>query len=47
VVDLVDETLPAGTYRVRFEGLGLPSGVYFYSLRAGEQRASRSMLLLK
>ena len=47
VADLVDETLPAGTYRVRFEGRGLPSGVYFYSLRAGEQRASRSMLLLK
>ena len=47
VVDLVDETLPAGTYRVRFEGSGLPSGVYFYNLRAGDQRASRSMLLLK
>ncbi len=47
VAEIVNETLPAGTYRVQFDGRGLPSGVYFYSLDAGDHHSSRSMLLLK
>lgn len=48
VVTLVDEAMPAGTYRVRFDGEGLPSGLYVYRLTAGDQSIlARSMLLAK
>ena len=35
ITTLVNDELPAGEYEVEFEGIGLPSGVYFYQLRAG------------
>jgi hypothetical protein len=44
---LVDEYKPAGRYEVEFNALTLPSGVYFYQLKAGEYTAVKKMLLLK
>ena len=47
VATLMDEEKPTGTYQARFDGSGLASGVYFYVLHAGSQRASRRMILMK
>ena len=44
---LVNEEKPAGTYEVKFDGSSLPSGVYFYELRAGNFVQIKKMLLLK
>ncbi len=47
VATLVDARQGAGRYAVRFDGEGLPSGVYLYRLQAGAFHAARSMLLIK
>jgi len=47
VVSLLNQTLPAGTHRVDFNGEKLNSGVYFYSLSAGNFVQTRKMILLK
>jgi len=47
VVTLVNEQKPAGTYNVEFVGTGLPSGVYFYQLKAGDYLNTKKMVLLK
>ncbi|MFH1194502.1 MAG: T9SS type A sorting domain-containing protein [bacterium] len=47
VATLVNEEKPAGNYEVIFNGEGLPSGVYFYSLHAGNFHQTKKMLLLK
>lgn len=39
--------LPAGSHAVAADLGGLPTGVYFYRLRAGDVTATRSMLLVK
>jgi len=44
---LVDEALPAGEHQVTFDGEELASGLYFYELTAGQQRAVRKMVLVK
>lgn len=44
---LVDATQAADQYQVQFDATNLPSGVYFYTLKAGEHHAVRQMLLLK
>ena len=49
---LVNEELAAGEYEVEFrshsdEGQNLPSGVYFYQLKAGNFIETRKMVLLK
>ncbi len=44
---LVDSQKPGGNYSVNFDGSNLPSGVYFYQIRAGVFTATRKMLLLK
>lgn len=44
---LVDAFHEAGEHTVTFNGSGLPSGVYFYSLLQGRQRDTRKFLLLK
>jgi len=57
VATLVNEDKPAGSYEVNFSAVGgfasggnayaLPSGVYFYQLRAGNFVQTKKMLLLR
>jgi len=42
-----NEKQNAGSYTVDFNGDGLPSGVYFYKLEAGEFTETKRMILLK
>ncbi len=47
VATLVDEKQSPGTYKVRFKPLDLPSGIYFYTLRAGKYLQTKKMVLLR
>jgi photosystem II stability/assembly factor-like uncharacterized protein len=47
VKELVNETKPAGTYQVEFDGSSLSSGVYFYSLRTNNFCKTNKFILLK
>jgi hypothetical protein len=47
MVTLADEYSPTGKYEVEFNAANLPSGVYFYQLKAGEFIQTKKMLLLK
>ncbi len=47
VATLVEEPLPVGVHSVQFDGSALPSGLYFYTLRAGDYTATRKMALVK
>jgi hypothetical protein len=47
VATLVDEYKPAGKYEVEFSAASLPSGVYFYQLKASDYVQTRKMILLK
>jgi hypothetical protein len=44
---IFDEFKPAGSYEVSFNASGLPSGIYFYKLEAGNYTETKKMLLLK
>ena len=44
---LVNEEKPAGNYELNWNAANLPSGVYFYRLKAGEFVQTRKMILLK
>ncbi len=37
----------AGNYSVKFDGTGLPSGIYFYTLTSGSGSITKKMLLVK
>ncbi|MDQ7818244.1 MAG: YCF48-related protein [Melioribacteraceae bacterium] len=47
VASLVNEIKSPGNYEVKFNGAGLPSGIYFYRLQAGGYTSTRKMLLIK
>ncbi len=47
VATLVNEKQSPGEYSVQFDASNLPSGVYFYTLRAGNYTATKKMILLK
>ncbi|HEY6437173.1 MAG TPA: T9SS type A sorting domain-containing protein, partial [Ignavibacteriaceae bacterium] len=47
VAILVNENKPAGTYDVEFNASILPSGVYFYQIKADNFLQTKKMLLLK
>jgi hypothetical protein len=47
IKELVNQNQQGGEYSVDFKGGNLPSGVYFYTLTAGEFYTSKKMLLLK
>ncbi|HSD64160.1 MAG TPA: M14 family zinc carboxypeptidase [Ignavibacteriaceae bacterium] len=47
IATLINEEKNAGNYTVRFDGNKLSSGLYFYTINAGNYRASKKMLLLK
>lgn len=44
---LVSQNLTAGEYEVDFDASGLSSGMYYYSLRAGENVSVKKMVLVK
>jgi hypothetical protein len=44
---LVEENLSAGTYRFRWDASDLPSGIYYYQLRAGSYIQTEKMILIK
>jgi hypothetical protein len=47
VVVLVDGMMTAGHHEMNFEAAALPSGVYFYQLKAQDFSAMRKMVLMK
>ncbi|NWG28070.1 MAG: T9SS type A sorting domain-containing protein [Ignavibacteriaceae bacterium] len=47
VASIVNEIKEAGNYSVTFNASELPSGIYFYQLRAGSFIETKKMLLLK
>lgn len=47
VKTLVNRNQQAGSYEVRFDASNLASGIYLYSLRAGDFTMTKKMLLLK
>jgi len=47
VKTLVNKYEPAGKYKVSFDGSNLPSGIYFYDLKAGKFNKVKKMVLLK
>nr|NIR48120.1 CHRD domain-containing protein [candidate division KSB1 bacterium]NIR72590.1 CHRD domain-containing protein [candidate division KSB1 bacterium]NIS23650.1 CHRD domain-containing protein [candidate division KSB1 bacterium]NIT70574.1 CHRD domain-containing protein [candidate division KSB1 bacterium]NIU24292.1 CHRD domain-containing protein [candidate division KSB1 bacterium] len=47
VATLVDENMPAGSYKVTFESNTLPSGVYIYRLQSSGLSEARKMILLR
>jgi photosystem II stability/assembly factor-like uncharacterized protein len=47
VVKLVEGKKSSGHHEIRFDGKGLSSGVYIYTLRAGDVVRSRKMLVLE
>ncbi|MEJ2493892.1 MAG: phytase [Ignavibacteriaceae bacterium] len=44
---LVNEERPAGTYEVNFTSKDLPSGTYFYKIKAGDFVQTKKMILLR
>lgn len=47
ITTLINEMKPYGNYEIEFNATGLPSGVYFYQLVAGDFIQTKKMLLLK
>ena len=47
VANLVNEAKHPGIYSVQWHAQGMPSGVYFYRLIAGDVSQTRRLLLLK
>lgn len=47
ITTLVNEEKSPGNYEITFNARGLPSGVYFYSLKTGNRSEVKKMLLLK
>ena len=44
---LINKELSAGTYNVKFDASGLSSGIYFYTLKAGDYLVTKKMILLR
>jgi len=47
IATLVNEEKRTGSYQFEFSASDLPSGIYFYQLRAGEFIVTKKMILLK
>jgi len=47
VVNLVNEYQQPSVYKINFDATGLPSGVYFYTLTAGNFVETKKMILIK
>jgi hypothetical protein len=44
---LVNKEQQAGSYKTQFDGSSLPSGIYVYTIKAGEFRSSKKLMLIK
>jgi hypothetical protein len=47
IATLMNEEKPAGSYEVEFDGSSLPSGIYFYQIKAGSFVDTKKMVLIK
>jgi hypothetical protein len=47
VANLVNAEMTAGNYEVDFKATGFSSGIYFYTLKAGNFISTKKMILLK
>jgi len=47
IATLVNEEKQIGSYEVKFDASFLPSGIYFYQLRAGDFAETKKMVLMK
>ncbi len=47
VKTLINEYKPAGTYKLVYNAINLASGIYYYELKAGQNKEVRKMLLIK
>ncbi|MGB5850612.1 MAG: multicopper oxidase domain-containing protein [Ignavibacteriaceae bacterium] len=47
VSTLINQVIPGGNHEVQFDATGLPSGVYFYNLTAGNFVENKKMMLMK
>ena len=47
VATLVNERKAAGSHSVRWDAAGMPSGVYFYRLQAGDFSETRKLMLIR
>ena len=47
IKELVNKSYEAGIYDIEFNGINLPSGVYFYQLIADERIDSKKFVLIK
>lgn len=45
VATLVNQNMPAGEHKVEFNAIDLPSGIYFYRLKAGNHSIVKKMIL--
>ncbi len=47
VSTLINEEKTAGIYKVEFNAINLPSGIYFYKIKAGSFVQTKKMVLMK